>query len=135
MPEKSIREMGAWELFHYSLKTRVFRATLMGALLLGIVTMTVGLISYTVSLISQYIGQSYALASSTAIIVDRWIDEDAISSMVMDVYRSMTPEERSKTKTPEYRERFAHVMDEKAFKYMRSILREMLKTGNVHDIY
>ena len=135
MPEKSIREMGAWELFHYSLKTRVFRATLMGALLLGIVTMTVGLISYTVSLLSQYSGQSYALASSTAIIVDRWIDEDAISSMVMDVYRSMTPEERAKTKTPEYRERFAHVKDEKAFKYMRSILREMLKTGNVNDIY
>ena len=135
MPEKSVREMGGWELFHYSLKTKVFRATLMGALVLGLVAMAVGLSSYTMSMIDRYIGESFGLAKSTAVIAERWISEDVIAHMVMDIYNGLTPEERSQTGTPEYRERFAHVMNERAFKYLKAILKDMLETGDVDDIY
>lgn len=36
MPEKSIREMGNLERKHYALSSRVFRATLLNSLIIGL---------------------------------------------------------------------------------------------------
>ena len=135
MPEKSIREMGSWELFHYSLQSKVFRATLMGALVLGLVTLVVGLTMYTYSLINQYIGESFGLASSTAVITDRWIDEEALSQRVMEIYRGLTDEERSKTGTAAYREKFAGITESRTYQALLAILRDTRGASDVDDLY
>ena len=55
MPKKSIREMNTWELLHYSLQTKVFRSILVSMVVLGLVTLVIGLGLYSWSLVNQYI--------------------------------------------------------------------------------
>ncbi len=135
MPEKSIREMGAWELFHYSLKTKVFRATIMGAVIIGFITMIAGLSMYTISLVNRYIAESYGLAQNTAVIIERWINEDEISEEVIRIYRSLSDEERQLTGTEQYRAAFAHVKETRAYKYIHAILNDSRTASDVDDLY
>ena len=43
MPDNSVREMNALERKHYSLAARTFHATVMGAAILGLVALLIGL--------------------------------------------------------------------------------------------
>ena len=135
MPEKSIREMGAWELFHYSLKTKVFRATIMGAVIIGFITMIAGLSMYTISLVNRYIAESYGLAQNAAVIIERWINEDEISEEVIRIYRSLSDEERQLTGTEQYRAAFAHVKETRAYRYIHAILNDSRTASDVDDLY
>ena len=69
MPEKNVREMSALERRHYSLEARSFRTTVLGAALLGLVALAIGLGLYTYALVGQYVGESFGLARSTAMVV------------------------------------------------------------------
>ncbi len=58
MAEKSVREMNELERRHYSLQGRVFRMTVLGSSILGIVAFLIGIGLYGYALTSQYIGES-----------------------------------------------------------------------------
>ena len=111
MPEKSVREMSRRERAHFSLSAKVFHASLMGSFILGLVAMLIGLGLYTYALTVQYIGEAFGLARSTALVVHQVVNTDRMVGEVMDLYRSLSEEERAQTGTEAYRARFAHLTE------------------------
>ena len=135
MPEKNVREMSALERRHYSLEARSFRTTVLGAALLGLVALVIGLGLYTYALVGQYVGESFGLARSTAMVVRSVMDVESMTRTVMDTYHSLSEEERAQTGTDGYRERFAAVRENENFEMLNSILREFKNSSDVYDIY
>ena len=99
MPEKSIREMNKFERKHYSLEGKVFRTTVIGAAVLGLVAFVIGLGLYTYALVEQYIGESFGLSRSTAIVIDAVADTEGLSENVMRLYKGYSEEEKRWTRT------------------------------------
>ena len=135
MPKKSIREMNTWELLHYSLQTKVFRSILVSMVVLGLVTLVIGLGLYSWSLVNQYIRESFGLVRGVAINSEKWIDEESLVKGVMAIYRGMSEEERSATGTEEYRSQFSFVRDNSNFKPLQRMLREYKESSDVSFLY
>ena len=135
MTDTNVQKKDGISLSPNSLQTRVLIATLMGALLLGLVALVVGLTMYTYSLVDEYISESFGLAKSTAVIIEHWIDEDVIARDVKEIYESLSESERANTGTAEYRARFAQVTDSRSFHYLNRILKDMRENSEVSDVY
>ena len=136
MPAKSMPDTHRWEQFHHSLRAKVYRSTIMGAVVLGSVALAVGLGLYTWSLIEQYIGESFGLARSTALVAQKIVaEDDGFTKDIMDVYRALTPEQRGETGTAAYRERFADVQSSGTYREMLELLTEFNHSSEVSDVY
>ena len=135
MPEKSVREMSALERKHYSLAARTFHATVMGAAILGLVAFVIGLGLYTYALVGQYIGETFGLSRSAATVAEQALDSEALAADVMEIYRGLSPEERSGARTEEYRAAFAHLTERGDYKLLYAVLREFLKASDVNDVF
>ena len=59
MPKKTVREMSKLERKHYSLESKTFRSTIIGAIVLGFAALIIGLGAYTYALVHQYITEAY----------------------------------------------------------------------------
>ena len=132
---KSVRQMNDWELLSHSMQSRVFRLTLLSGVILWIVSLAVGLYLYSRSLVRQYITQSYVLVRSAALLTETAVDEDQFTREVMEIYRSLTPEERAQTGTEAYRQRFAHAAASPAYKILENTLKEFSEASDVRDLY
>lgn len=135
MPEKSIREMSDLERKHHSLEARVFHAALLGSAILGIVSLIIGLGLYSYALAGQYIGESFGLSRSTALVVTQITDVERLSDGVMDIYRSLSDAERADPEAESYLERFAHLTREEGYQTILPILREFRNSSDVFDLY
>ena len=135
MPEKSVREMSARERRHYSLAARVFHSTIIGTLIVGLVALVIGLGLYSYALVDQYINESYSISRSAAPILAEVVDVEPLASKVMEIYKSMSPEERAKTGTAEYRSRFAELENSSDAETVRKVLALMAENSDVNDIY
>ena len=74
---------------------------------LGLVSLAIGLGVYSNQMIHMFIHHAYNTALHAAVSVERGTDAELFAKGIMEIYRSLTPEERAMTGTPEYRERFA----------------------------
>ena len=135
MPEKTVREMTSRERAHFSLAAKVFHASLMGSVVLGLVAMLIGLGLYVYALVGQYIGEAFGLSRSTALVVREVVDTDRMVDDVMTLFRSLSDEERALTGTPAYRERFAHLTESEDYRTLVSILKVFRDSSNVEDVY
>ncbi len=135
MSKKTVREMNAAERAHHSLAARVFHASLMGSVVLGAVTLLIGLGLYTRALVGQYIDRAVSVAPSAAMSARHGVDSVSIVREVMRVYRGLSPEERAKTGTPEYRALFSHVESGEDFDRLVNILRGYANSGDINDVY
>ena len=135
MPEKTIREMSAAERQHYSLQARVFRATLMGSVLLGLVALVIGLGLYTSALIEQYTSQAFLQSKNAASMLARVVSVEPLADYVMDTYNGLTEEEKETCDSGEYCARFSALQDNPDFQSTLSILRNFQETSEVSDIY
>ena len=135
MPEKSVREMSSLERKHYSLAARVFHATLMASLVLGLVMLLIGLGLYTYSLVGQYTGEAFNLAKNAALILEKVADPGAFSEEVLQIYDGMSEAERQEMGTPAYRERFRLLESRPEYQIMREVLDDFRTNGDVYDIY
>ena len=135
MPEKSVREMSKWELKHYSLNAKVFHATIIGCLVLGLLSLAVGLYLYTLAVTEQYIGEAFGLSRSVSTIVESWVDTEEISCQVLDTYRGLTEEQRQQTGTEAYRALFSSVTEEPVYQSILGFLRVMRESSDVSDVY
>ena len=105
MPEKSVREMSDLERKHYSLEARVFHASLLSCILLGLVALLIGLGLYAYALRGQYITEAFQLSRNSASAVVNVTDVAPMSERTMELYHSMTDAERAGAFTEEYRSR------------------------------
>ena len=135
MPEKSVRELSAHQRRHYALATRVFNAVLLGAVILGIVSLAIGMGLYTWALAGQCIGEGFGLARTTAMAVESLADAEQLADSVMDIYDSLSDEQRSQTGTAEYRAVFADIRSSRDYGVIRDILVNFMSTADVADLY
>jgi len=135
MPEKSIREMSARERARHSLASKAFRATMLGTVVLGLVTLlaTQGLYFYV--LFSQHIGEAFSLSRSAATVLGEVVDTEPLAREVMDTYRALSDEERVQTGTQDYRGRFARVTGSADYREIYTILGALLSSSEADDLY
>ncbi len=135
MPKKSVREMSALERRHYSLEARVFHAAVLGAVLLGIVSLVIGLGLYSYALAGQYIGEAFGLSRSTSIIVDKITDVENLRDQVMTVYRGLSDDQRADPDRAEYQALFDSVEEDEDYQYLLEVLRTFRDSSDVFDLY
>ena len=135
MPKKTVREMSKLERKHYSLESKTFRSTIIGAIVLGFAALIIGLGAYTYALVHQYITESFNLSKSTAAILRDTLDIRPLTNDILADFRSMTDAEREQVYTPEYRERFAHYKERQDYKDIHKILSSFGSAVDVDDIY
>ncbi len=109
MPEKSVREMNAVEKMHYSLAAKIFRATVTGCILLGLVTLIVGLGLYTYTLSGQIIRHAFDLTRSAAGTAAISSDTISVAKDVMSIYRGLSSDEKLLCGNEEYRSFYSSV--------------------------
>ena len=135
MPEKTVREMSENERKHYSLEARVFHATLLANVILGVIALLVGLGIYAFTLSEQLISQSFRVARSATVSVFHGADAPSIAEAVMDVYYSLSEEELAGTGTEEYRSLYPELRGTVNFETLKNILLGFMNTVNVDDVY
>lgn len=135
MPKKTVREMNALEKKHFSLEAKTFRSTIMGAIILGVAALLLGLGVYTYTLVHQYITEAFNLSKSAAAILQEVTDVEPLSTGVVDAYNSMSGAERDKTGTDEYRKRFSHFTKREDYEMIRKVLKDFSNAVDIDDIY
>ena len=120
---------------HYSLQARVFRATLMGSVVLGLVALLIGLGLYTTALINQYTSEAFLQSKNAASVLKRVVNLEPLTDFVMDTYEGLSEEERAQPDDGEYCARFSAILENPDYQAALSILEEFRETSNVSDIY
>lgn len=135
MPKKTIREMSDVERKHHSLARKAFRSTIVGALVLGLAALIIGLGIYTFTLIHQYITEAFNLSKSAVAIMHEIVDTEPLSKDVLTAYREQSESEREQPGTPEYRERFAHFTEREDYRSIHRVLRDLAEAIEVDALY
>ena len=135
MPEKSIREMTKWERIHYSLAGKVFRITVLGAIILGLAAFLVGFGMYVYSLARQYIGLSFETARSAAAVLEQAVDLESMADFVLTEYRSLPESERLDPESEEYLAHFQAIESEADYQTLYAVLKIFRDSSSVNDVY
>ena len=122
---------------HESLSVKTARLAVIGGVLLVAVALGIGLILHLQSLIQQYTGHAFDVATYAHLDIIEQTDTAVLGEDVMAVYRSLSPEERSKTGTPEYAAHYADVGEKQksSLDYLSEKLKVYIESGEVDDVY
>lgn len=120
-----------------SLAVKTARSTILSCVLFGLVSLVFALVVYAVALTRQYINTADGIAQQAAQFAERGLDTAKLSEKVMNRYRSLTPEDRQKVGTEEYRAHFADldIGQNSDYDTMIRILRNSLKYYDIFDVY
>ena len=135
MPKKSVREMSRLERRRYSLASKTFRSTIMGAIVLGAAALIIGLGIYTYTLVHQYITEAFNLSKSAAAIMQKAIDVEPLATDVMADYHALSEEERQQTGNKEYRDRFSSYLEREDYQMVHQVLDDFADAVDIDDIY
>ena len=135
MPKKTVREMNRMERQHYSLGSKTFRSTIMGATILGLAALIIGLGIYTYTLIHQYITEAFNLSKSAAAILQEVVDAEPLAVGVLADYHAMSETEREQTGSDGYRERFSAYTEREDYKMIRKVFDDFANAVDIDDIY
>ena len=135
MPKKSVREMTKLERMRHSLSSRVFRAVLLGSVLLGVVCLMIGLSLYSIAVARQNISTAFNLSRNASAILHKTADTETLSREVMTRYRSLSEEERADPSSETYRAVFADLTEREDYKTILSVLSDFKASSEVYDIY
>ena len=135
MPKKSVREMTKLERMRHSLSSRVFRAVLLGSVLLGVVCLMIGLSLYSIAVARQNISTAFNLSRNASAILHKTADTETLSREVMTRYRSLSEEERADPSSETYQAVFADLTEREDYKTILSVLSDFKASSEVYDIY
>ena len=135
MPKKSVREMTKLERMRHSLSSRVFRAVLLGSVLLGVVCLMIGLSLYSIAVARQNISTAFNLSRNASAILHKTADTETLSREVMTRYRSLSEEERAEPLSETYQAVFADLTEREDYKTILSVLSDFKASSEVYDIY
>ena len=120
---------------HYSLSARVFHAVIMGSVILGLVAFCIGMGLYTLALVNRNIDEAFNLTRSAGSILTKVSYIDPLIEEVLDVWDTMSQEERQETGSEAYRERFSSVQERSDWQTVLSVLNDFRESSDVNDIY
>ena len=135
MPKKTVREMTALERQHYSLSSRVFHATILGSILLGLVALVIGLGLYTYSSVNHHVSTAFNLTRSAESILRRVVYVKPLADSVMDIYRKLDEGERNEVGTDAYLDRFPDFSEDAQYQTTLAVLDNFLEASDVTDLY
>ena len=135
MPKKTVREMTALERQHYSLSSRVFHATILGSILLGLVALVIGLGLYTYSSVNHHVSTAFNLTRSAESILRRVVYVKPLADSVMDIYRELDEGERNEVGTDAYLDRFPDFSEDAQYQTTLAVLDNFLEASDVTDLY
>jgi sigma-B regulation protein RsbU (phosphoserine phosphatase) len=118
-----------------SLKAKVYRATAMGSLVLGVVTLIVAIWLYGVSLAEQYIDETFNLARSTTSLLSKGTDVGEVVDQIRTIYDSLSVDEQLKSGTQEYRDHFKKLVNTDDYQRINNILLQMKNASDANDLY
>ena len=120
---------------HYSLSARVFHAVIMGSVILGLVAFCIGMGLYTLALVNRNIDEAFNLTRSAGSILTKVSYVDPLIEEVLDIWDTMSQEERQETGSEAYRERFSSVQERSDWQTVLSVLNDFRESSDVNDIY
>ena len=135
MHEKSVRAMGWLERKHNSLSVKTLRYTVLSCVLLGLVTLVLGLAIYIFSMANQYIDHAAQLAHIARNSAFNAVDSMGYADRIMEKYRSLDEETRQKTGTEEYLALFADEQETHEYDILVHMLMGYLNSDYVYDVY
>ena len=122
-----------------SLPAKTVRITVTGSLLLGIIALLIGLAVYVSTMVRQYVRHAFETASHARLSATHGADSVTLAKQVMEIYRSLTPEQRALKQTdPEaYRALFSSIDTEVGKGGTWDVLINLLDTFviDVDDVY
>ena len=107
----------------------------MGAIILGIVALAIGLGLYAVALSGQYIGEAFNLSRNAQALICKVVDVEPLVDEVMERYYAMSPAQRENTQSDAYRAAFADVTEREDYTTVRSMLADFRTSSDVFDVY
>lgn len=134
MPKKTIKEMSELEKRHHSLEAKTFHAVLMGSLILGVMSLILGLGLYVYSLGNQYINEAFELTKNAEGVIENVGDVRDICNETLDIYHSLSDEERA-VQDDEYFARFDSVTQSEVYPRVIDFLLEYYASSDVNDIF
>ena len=134
MPKKTIKEMSELEKRHHSLEAKTFHAVLMGSLILGVMSLILGLGLYVYSLGNQYINEAFELTKNAEGVIENVGDVRDICNETLDIYHSLSDEERA-VQDEEYFARFDTVTKSEVYPRVIDFLLEYYASSDVNDIF
>ena len=135
MPEKSVREMNRLQRQHYSLSTRVFRASLLGSVILAATALIIGVGLYAYARLQQSIVEAYHLTQNASAMLARVTSIDSLSNRTMEIYRGLSEQERAEVGTEAYRARFADMERRQSYRNAIDLLTYFKEDSDLFDIY
>ena len=134
MPKKTIKEMSELERRRHSLEAKTFHAVLMGSLVLGVMSLILGLGLYVYSLGNQYINEAFELTKNAEGVIENVGDVRDICNETLDIYHSLSDEERA-VQDKEYFARFDTVTKSEVYPRVIDFLLEYYASSDVNDIF
>ena len=118
-----------------SLAGKVALATVIGASVIGLVGLVVGVVIYVRILIMENARDYlYVTATARSFIKDD-ADVDDLAKEVMEIYGSLTDDERSQTGTEEYRQRFAGISETEKYQKLHDLLLRFRLLNAIDNVY
>ena len=128
--EKSIKKKE-----HRSLSSMIVRGTVRGCIILGIAALIMGMGFNAYSCGKQYINLACNTAGQAAVNVTQEANVVPMATRVMEIYRSLSEEERQKVGTEEYRNYFKEISSDPEFEHVLKMLKGYLDHSDVYDVY
>lgn len=97
------------------------RYVVIGAAILGVTMLIIGLTLYSVAVSNQYISTSFNLCRSASKVLSELAETEALSGAVMERYNSMSDAERAEVGTEAYDARYADLMEREDYQNMRAL--------------
>ncbi len=121
----------------YSLSYRTLWTVVISCVILGVTAIAIGLQFYYTELNSQYIQHASDIAVFARQSATRGADPAGFAERVMDIYRSLSGEQRNMTGTEEYRALFSEADAGKgsAYDVLFDVLNTFVEAGEVDDVY
>ena len=99
------------ERMRYSLSSRVFRAVLLGTVLLGVVCLLIGLSLYSIAVARQNISTAFNLSRNASVVLNKTVDAELFSREVMSRYYSIPESEKTDPTSEAYKSRFSDLSE------------------------
>lgn len=120
-----------------SLSAKMTNYVVLSCFIFGIMAEAIGLSLYGNALSKQCINHAFATVNNVSSSVRHGVDSVAMAEQVMEIYNSLTDEQRMKTGTPEYNEYFSAVDTSKGGEHdvLMHIMGAYINTGEIDDLY
>lgn len=120
-----------------SMSVKTIRLIVISCILLGMTALFIGIALYSRQIYTSTIEHSYDIVSHAKISLIHGADSIGLSKQIMDIYNSLTEEQKQKMGTEEYRQYYSAIDTgpESQYNHLKTILLSFFNDSTISDIY